>query len=165
MIVWHSLVMASAWAGATLEKKMGTRCLTRVNDSEGRKLLNLYRQFDGYLDGAGKDLFEFIKDKKIVNGYTNRYSETEANGAGCLAAQIVAHFKKEIGGFYIYPVDSTDCGQEYEYVLTVTEANSWVNPPISGGISVEVIAYGERKFAGTVAEFGAFIDAGEAEEE
>jgi hypothetical protein len=34
---------------------------------------------------------------------------------GCLAAQMIAHFKQSAGGFYIYPVDSTDCWQDYEY--------------------------------------------------
>jgi hypothetical protein len=34
---------------------------------------------------------------------------------GCIAAQLVAHFKTDAGGFYLYPVTSTDCGQEYEY--------------------------------------------------
>jgi hypothetical protein len=34
---------------------------------------------------------------------------------GCLAAQMISHFKKESGGFYIHPTDVTDCGQDYEY--------------------------------------------------
>jgi len=38
-----------------------------------------------------------------------------ANGMGCLAAQIVAHFKNSVGQFYIHSVESTDCGQDYEY--------------------------------------------------
>ena len=34
---------------------------------------------------------------------------------GCLAASMVSHFKQTPGGFYIHPVDITDCGQDYEY--------------------------------------------------
>jgi hypothetical protein len=34
---------------------------------------------------------------------------------GCLAAQVVAHFKDSVGGFYIHSVDSKECGQDYEY--------------------------------------------------
>jgi hypothetical protein len=34
---------------------------------------------------------------------------------GDLAAQLVAHFKQEAGGFYLYPVTAKDCGQDYEY--------------------------------------------------
>ena len=37
------------------------------------------------------------------------------NGMPCLAAQMVANFKDEAGGFYLYPVDARDCWQEYEY--------------------------------------------------
>jgi hypothetical protein len=28
---------------------------------------------------------------------------------------MVAHFKQTPGGFYIYPTDVTECGQDYEY--------------------------------------------------
>jgi hypothetical protein len=28
---------------------------------------------------------------------------------------VVAHFKDSVGGFYIHSVDSTECGQDYEY--------------------------------------------------
>ena len=35
---------------------------------------------------------------------------------GCLAAQLVSHFKgDEAGQFYLYPVSAVDCGQDYEY--------------------------------------------------
>jgi len=35
---------------------------------------------------------------------------------GCLAAQLIAHFKVDAGGFYLYPTtQNQDCGQEYEY--------------------------------------------------
>jgi hypothetical protein len=35
---------------------------------------------------------------------------------GCLAAQMIVHFKKSPGGFYIYAIESDmDCWQEYEY--------------------------------------------------
>jgi hypothetical protein len=34
---------------------------------------------------------------------------------GCLAAQLIVQLKRSVGGIYIYPVTSTDCGQDYEY--------------------------------------------------
>jgi hypothetical protein len=34
---------------------------------------------------------------------------------GCLAAQMIAHFKDSVGGFYIHAVTDTDCWQDYEY--------------------------------------------------
>jgi hypothetical protein len=147
---------------------MGTRSLTRINTSTGSKIINLYRQFDGYPTGHGKDLFNFLNGFEIVNGYTGREGPKAANGAGCLAAQLVAHFKmrkneteqerdsKLIGEFYLYPVESADCGQDYEYVVTVTEAS--FSGEEKSSIRVEVIGYGGSKFSGTVAEFGDWCD-------
>lgn len=94
---------------------MGTRSLTFVYD-EGRPVINMYRQFDGYPSGHGRELAEFLLSGKMVNGIpAGGKREVFFNGMGCMAAQMVANFKKSAGGFYIYPVDSTDCWQEYEY--------------------------------------------------
>ena len=72
----------------------------------GRAQIN-YQQFDGYPAGVGKDLAEFISKIKLVNGIPLPRNEVKlgemANGAGCLFAQIVQHFKTEIGGVYIEP--------------------------------------------------------------
>ena len=58
------------------------------------------------------------KDIKIVNGIpvggtTNKI----ANGMGCLAAQIVEHFKNGPAYFYLYPSDTRDYGEEYIYTI------------------------------------------------
>ena len=83
---------------------MGTRSLTYVYDEMGNKITNMYRQFDGYPTGHGQELAEFLN---IVGD--------NHNGAGCLAAQLVAHFKKEPLHIYLYHPDVEDCGQDYEY--------------------------------------------------
>ena len=36
---------------------------------------------------------------------------------GCLAGQLISHFKKDIGGFYLYPSGTRDCGEEYIYTI------------------------------------------------
>ena len=92
---------------------MGTRCLTFVYDGD-TPVINMYRQFDGYPSGHGFELAEFLEGFEIVNGY-GEVKPKLANGMGCLAAQMIAHFKKSVGGFYIHPVTSTDCWQDYEY--------------------------------------------------
>jgi hypothetical protein len=94
---------------------MGTRSLTFVYDESDRPVLNLYRQFDGYPTGHGAELAEFLSSGKMVNGIQIGQKETVFNGMGCLAAQMVASFKQSPGGFYIYSVESKDCGQDYEY--------------------------------------------------
>ncbi len=109
---------------------MGTRSLTRVietfkSEKTGKKvnktLINMYRQYDGYPSGMGADLIEFLDGSKVVNGLglDEVKSKRVFNGAGCLAAQLVAHFKDGAGGIYIEPITAKDCGQEYEYEIIV----------------------------------------------
>ncbi len=94
---------------------MGTRCLTIIYD-HGKPIVNLYRQYDGYPSGHGAELAEFLGQfAAITNGISMNETRKTANGMGCLAAQLVAHFKQSVGGFYIHSVDATECGQDYEY--------------------------------------------------
>jgi len=95
---------------------MGTRCLTFVYDgdiTEGA-IINLYRQYDGYPSGHGAELARFLTQGTLVNGLRGE-DRVVFNGMGCLAAQLVAHFKDGPGQFYLYPVTAADCGQDYEY--------------------------------------------------
>ena len=96
---------------------MGTRSLTFVYEKYGqiqKPVVNMYRQFDGYPTGHGAELAEFLSSGTMVNGI-GVDQNLVFNGMGCLAAQMVAHFKQTPGGFYIHPVEVTDCGQDYEY--------------------------------------------------
>jgi hypothetical protein len=105
---------------------MGTRSLTRVietyrddkkNKQVKTKLVNMYRQYDGYPSGHGEELADFLNGGKVVNGIGG--DKNVFNGAGCLAAQMIAHFKNGAGGIYIEPMTATNCGQEYEYEVIV----------------------------------------------
>lgn len=107
---------------------MGTRSLSRVfetyKDEKKNKqvkvqLVNMYRQYDGYPSGHGDELAEFLNGGKVVNGIGFGEKQTVFNGAGCLAAQMIAHFKDGAGGIYIEPITAKDCGQEYEYEVIV----------------------------------------------
>ena len=93
---------------------MGTRSLTFVYE-ENEPFLNMYRQFDGYPSGHGQELAKFLLSGEMVNGIPVGVNELVFNGMGCFAAQMIANFKKSAGGFYIYPIESNDCWQEYEY--------------------------------------------------
>ena len=98
---------------------MGTRSLTYVYETyqeEHTPILCMYRQYDGYLEGHGLELAAFLTRGELVNGLGSQDKGTVFNGMGCLAAQIVAHFKDGAGQFYIHaPVLNQDSGQEYEY--------------------------------------------------
>ena len=109
---------------------MGTRSLTRViprqegrSFNEGHKkvelaFVNMYRHLDGYPEGHGLDLAEFLKDIKIVNGIPlNKELGNQANGSGCLAAQMIKHFKNDVGYIYLHP-HTDDLGWE-DYIYTI----------------------------------------------
>jgi hypothetical protein len=107
---------------------MGTRSLTHVietwkNDKTGKQkkqcLMTMYRQYDGYPSGMGDDLAQFLKQGKVVNGISMAEKQLVFNGAGCLAAQLVAHFKDGPGGFYLHRPMSKDCGEDYTYEVVV----------------------------------------------
>ncbi len=118
---------------------MGTRSLTRViptakdyNENVTTKnahkhvkksLVNMYRQYDGYLSGHGNDLAEFLMPFTIVNGISLNEERKIANGSGCLAAQTIAHFKDDIGGIYLQGLSSGYGfhGEEYIYTILVNE--------------------------------------------
>lgn len=131
---------------------MGTRSLTFIHDGDNAKpFVCMYRQYDGYPSGHGLELQQFLKPIRMVNGLGSD-SEHVANGAGCLAAQMVAHFKDGPGGIYLYAPTSKDCWQEYEYHVHASEV----------GIKVKCFAVGSRKellFEGDVDAFGEFCNA------
>ena len=97
---------------------MGTRALTVFQDSDNNEIAVLYRQFDGYEDGHGKELVEFLENKEILNGISGQTLQEAFNGMNCLAAAVVAHFKQEIGRIYLYPAGTRDCGEEYIYTIS-----------------------------------------------
>lgn len=97
---------------------MGTRALTIVQEDNGQDICVLYRQMDGYPSNHGQELAELLKGRTIVNGIRHGHNNREqSNGMGCLAATIVVHFKTDIGGFYLHPSGSRDCGESYRYIV------------------------------------------------
>jgi hypothetical protein len=135
---------------------MGTRALTFVYDGE-KPIVNLYRQYDGYPTGHGRELAEFLDGFKVVNGIGAETTRI-ANGMGCLAAQVVAHFKDSVGGFYIHSVDATECGQDFEYHVYQKDKELRVRITDRGcnlfGLTMSDTNKGI--FDGTVAEFVTF---------
>lgn len=81
----------------------------------------MYRQYDGYPSGHGIDLAEFLAKGRLVNGISAVENELVFNGMGCLAAQVVAHFKQGAGGIYLHSAGTTDCWEEYNYYIIANE--------------------------------------------
>jgi|TARA_R110000764_G_scaffold225536_1_gene315063 hypothetical protein len=101
---------------------MGTRSLTVFNNEmDNSEIVVLYRQYDGYPTGHGRDLLSFLNNMEIVNGISNTEKRRIANGMGCLSAQIVAHLKEAPGDFYLHSAGTRDIGEEFIYTLYYTE--------------------------------------------
>ena len=127
---------------------MGTRSNTVIFDNyfseSDAPIVNIYRQHDGYPSYVGNLLADFLSGKTITNGISGDPTGT-ANGAGCLAAQLIADWKTEVGGVYI---DSpNDFGSnDFTYKVLVTRE----------GVNVIVEEFGEELFAGNVTDFATF---------
>jgi hypothetical protein len=98
---------------------MSTRSLTHIHEGKSKTpFVTIYRQCDGYPEGIGRELAEFLNGFTIVNGLGGQKGKI-ANGAGCLAAQLIKHFKGGPGNVYIYKAGSKDCWEAYTYRIRV----------------------------------------------
>ena len=139
---------------------MGTRCLTFVYDENRRSLVNVYRQFDGYPTGHGAELAEFLRGfAAVTNGIDMNETRRTANGMGCLAAQLVSHFKQSVGGVYIHSVEDIDCGQDYEYHVYLNSDKQIAVQVKDRGCNMFGLIMSDRNdvlFDGVVAQFDEF---------
>tara|TARA_B100000795_G_scaffold237509_1_gene198152 strand:+ start:102 stop:512 length:411 start_codon:yes stop_codon:yes gene_type:complete len=133
---------------------MGTRSNTVVYDEyngngSAVQILNLYRQHDGYVEGHGAELLKFLEPMTIVNGITTGLTNI-ANGSGCLAAQLVSHFKKKVGDFYIMAPLGEENENDFTYKIYVSGGPQY--------ITMEVWEYEDLIFSGNVSEFKEFVE-------
>lgn len=96
---------------------MGTSSSTIVK-SDGKILVNMNRQSDGYLSGHGEELFNFLDGMEVVNGLSFG-KRNVFNGPGCLAASLVAYFKEGPGGIYLNPGEEEPYTNDYTYIIDV----------------------------------------------
>ena len=127
---------------------MGTRSTTHIyngNISTENHLVSIYKQYDGYISSYGIDLSDFLNKMKLVNGYDSTQENGGfANGMGCLAAQLIKHFKVGIGGYYI--TNKTN-SQEYDYYIYNE----------GGALRIKVIYDNRELFDGTVLDFSQYV--------
>lgn len=118
---------------------MGTRSLTVIMDGK-KELCVMYRQMDGHPQSHGQELVDFLKSRELVNGISG--NRKVFNGMGCLAAQVVGHFKTvdgelEAGNIYLYPPGTRDCGEEYVYTVTCVKKPDY---GVQGKLNIKVQA-------------------------
>lgn len=138
---------------------MGTRSLTFVRGGfpgeEPKIHFVMYRQYDGYPHGHGIELAEFLNGLDVVNGLAQGEKKKIANGTGCLAAQIVAHFKTEPGGIYLDPPEKNRREQfNYDVVVAEPQLGQRTVHEKEPGVHISVTNFsGEVLASGTPAEF------------
>jgi len=138
---------------------MGTRSTTNVyrqyDEHPRALLLTVYRQFDGYFEGHGTELAEFLCSRPVVNGIGR---ETKVfNGPGCLAAQLVAMLKSkdaDLSGGYFINVPSEEHHEEYGYDVIVHVCDIGEE----GSITMAAYCGGkEPEWSGPPSEFAAWV--------
>lgn len=101
---------------------MATRASIIMSEN-GKPMMAVYKHWDGYPNGLGKELQEIIDGGKLTNGLSGSPKIGEAfNGAGCLFASIIALLKKGPGDVYVTNLEDVgSAGEEYIYTINVND--------------------------------------------
>ena len=99
----------------------------------GRICAVLWRHYDGYPTSHGEELKDLLGTFRLENGPPTLRSPSAiavldfrrvANGMGCLAAQVVAHFKEGPGDFYLCPPNPFPHPASFRYTVYLAEGDS-----------------------------------------
>ena len=114
---------------------MATRAIIRIAEreegvtfSEHQKDYHtqLYHHYDGYPEGLGVTLANYLNDISLVNGMGG--NSHQANGLGCLAAQLVCELKDGPGNVYIDKAGAKRDWIDYVYYVWATEGKDvWIS--------------------------------------
>jgi len=101
---------------------MATHAIIEVYDEEERLVATVYKHWDGGPESVGRELKEFLKDRKVINGipffdifFADPDNYNCANGMHELAAQLVVFLKQKypIGDVYLVPSGWGDADYVY----------------------------------------------------
>ena len=104
---------------------MGTRATIKIakreegvsfSEKPDKYMVSIYNHYDGYPEGLGVTLANYLLGTKIVNGLGND-RDTVFNGLGCMAASIIAELKEEAGNVYIEDPEHPSGWIDYEYYI------------------------------------------------
>lgn len=146
---------------------MGTRGTYRVIEKgvhEGKKWTNmfvlLYLQFDSYPSGHPVETAEWLAKGTLVNGLGMSQPELVFNGAGCLAAQLVAKHKDGPGGAYLYALRHRGRADEnYTYDIIVdsaTQTIEFIAYEVNGGWGNKPLRF-KKLYSGAPAGFAEWV--------
>lgn len=109
---------------------MSTRSTTEFIYN-GESLLKIYKQYDGYLGGWGKDLFNFFSKLNYVNGFDITDKTNKANGFRDAVLLLIKEHKTEAGDIYLTNKEDL---QEYNYIVECKEEYEGLN--VKGKITI-----------------------------
>lgn len=130
-------------------------------DNEIIPYVNIYQQYDGYLDGVGTELCEWLMDKIMVNGIASRENRNIANGIGCLAAQYIRDNKHKTGGLYIYPIGDAhkNCDYNYQVIINEEAVGVFEDKKLEDITIIVIDNFGKEPFfTGTISQFFNYLD-------
>lgn len=134
---------------------MGTRSLTTIKQ-DGKLLVNIYRQYDGYISCHGRELANILTSRKMVNGIVGDYTGV-FNGPGCMAAQLIRQLKtEEAGNIYIALSDEVGSFIDYTYIINVPTTDAPYGYGY-GEMEITVESYSGKIFEGSLPEFKKFV--------
>ena len=107
---------------------MATRAIIRVAEREegvsfseqtNKIRVQIYHHYDGYPEGLGVTLANYLNPKKIVNGIPLKPTSSVdlANGMGCLTASLIKHLKEKPGNVYVDYPGQVHGDTEYTYYI------------------------------------------------
>ena len=98
---------------------MSTQAIIQIYNKE-EHVLTIYKHYDGYLDGLGRDIKDILGGRKVVNGIGS--DQNVVNGMHNAAAILVAGLKKdmEAGDVYLHAPNAKEKG-DYTYTLNAVD--------------------------------------------
>jgi len=109
-------------------------------------IVSVQHHFDGYLDGVGLQLVNFLENISIINGIgpDQNILYKYANGIDCLAAQYIKGKKSKVGNIYIV---SAKCACSFEYQVRYYDF----------AFNIVCIINGVKRFEGNINAFKEYI--------
>tara|TARA_R110002051_G_scaffold1110_2_gene5607 strand:- start:265 stop:693 length:429 start_codon:yes stop_codon:yes gene_type:complete len=104
---------------------MGTRAMINIarreegvsfSEKPDKVMVSIYNHYDGYPEGLGVTLANYLNGKIIVNGL-GKDNYRVFNGLGCLAASLIAELKDGPGNIYIEDPKRKHTWIDYEYYV------------------------------------------------
>ena len=86
------------------------------SEEPNKTIVDIYHHWDGYPEGLGVTLADYLNGKKVTNGL-GRDNDHVFNGLGCMAASIIEHLKDGPGNIYIEDPECPHTWIDYDYYV------------------------------------------------